>query len=76
MPKRSRSGDVSNAMRVVAPTSVNRGRFKPDAASGRSLADHDVERIVLHGGVEDFLHHTAEPMDLINKEDIPFAKVG
>jgi hypothetical protein len=43
---------------------------------GRSLADHDVKLIVLHRRVEDLLHHGAQPVDLVDEEDVPRLQVG
>ncbi len=83
MPKRSRSGEVSSPARVVAPTRVNGrpdqgecGQVELDRARRRPLADHDVELVVLHRGVEDLLHHRAEAVDLVDEEDIAGVEVG
>jgi hypothetical protein len=47
-----------------------------DGARRRALADHDVELVILHGRVEDLLHHRAEAVDLVDEEDIPRLQVG
>ena len=41
-----------------------------DGARRRALADHDVQRVVLHGGVEHLLHRAREAMDLVDKQDV------
>jgi hypothetical protein len=64
MPKRSRNGEVNNPARVVAPIRV------------RSFADHDVELVVLHRGVEHLLDDGREPMDLVNEQHVARLQVG
>ena len=67
MPKRARRGFVSEPARVVAPMSVKRGR---------TLADHDVDLVVLECGVEDFLNHRRETVDFVDEEDVVRLEVG
>ena len=45
-------------------------------AGGRALADHDVERAVLHGRVEDLLHGAVEPVDLVDEQDVALVERG
>jgi hypothetical protein len=40
------------------------------AARRGPLADHHVERVVLHRRIEDLLDRAVEPMDLIDEQDI------
>ena len=40
----------------------------------RSLAEHDVEREVLHRRVEDLLDDVAEPMNLVDEQHVPGAE--
>ncbi len=47
-----------------------------DAPRGRPLADHDVDLVVLQRGVEDFLHHGREAVDLVDEEDVVPFQVG
>ena len=47
-----------------------------DGARRRALADHDVELVVLHGRVEDLLHHRPQAVDLVHEEDIARFQVG
>ena len=64
MPKRARRGFVSEPARVVAPM------------RGRTLADHDVDLVVLECGVEDFLNHRRETVDFVDEEDVVRLEVG
>ena len=57
MPKRARSGAVGVQVQL-------------DAAGRRPLVDHDVDAVVLHGRIEVFLHHGAEPVDLVDEEHV------
>ena len=56
MPKRSRSGVVSSPARVVAPIRVNLREIDLHRARRRPGADDEIELVVLHRGIEDFLH--------------------
>src|SRR5579884_4301362 len=68
MPNRSRSGEVRSPVRVVAPTSVNGGRSR---VSVRAAVPHDdVEPEVLERRVKDFLGRAAEPVDLVDEDDV------
>ena len=70
MPKRSRSGVVSRPARVVAPISVNFGRLDLHRARRRPFADDQVELVILHRRIEDFLDRRIEAMDLVDEEDV------
>ena len=71
MPKRSRKGPVNSPVRVVAPTSVKRGRSR----RRRSLPHHDVESEVLERGVEHLLHHAVQAMDLVDEQHVALFEV-
>ena len=76
MPKRSRSGLVSRPSRVVAATSVNFGQIDLDRARRRSFADDQVELIVLHRRIEDFLDRRIKPVDFVDEEDVAVLEIG
>ena len=48
----------------------------PHRAGGRPLADHQVELIVLHGRVEQFLDRRIEAVDLVDEQHFAGLKVG
>jgi len=45
-------------------------------AGTRSLPDHDVQLVVLHGGVEDFLNRRRQTMDLVDEQHLMLLKIG
>ena len=45
-------------------------------ASGRSLPDDDVELVVLERGVQLFLEHRLQAVDLVQEEHLLFAQIG
>ena len=47
-----------------------RRQVELDGARRGSLADHDVELVVLHRGIEDLLHHRVQPVDLVDEQDV------
>ena len=65
-----------SARRVVAPTMVNLGRLSWMLRAAGSAADDDIEREILHGRVENFLHRPAQPVNLVDEENIALAQVG
>ena len=48
----------------------------PDAPGPRSLVDHDVDDIVLHRGVQVFLHFRRKPVDFVDEQHVPFFQGG
>ena len=62
--------------RVVAPTTVNGLRLSRRLRARRPLADHHVEREVLHGRIEDLLDRVVEAVDLVDEQDVPLVEVG
>src|SRR4030095_16818148 len=47
-----------------------------DRARGRSLADDQIELVILHRGVEHFLHRRIEAVDLIDEEYVLVLEIG
>ena len=56
--------------RVVAPITVMLLDLEPDGARARPLAEHHVEREVLHRRIEDLLDHVREAMDLVDEQHV------
>ena len=52
------------------------GQVDADRARRRALADHQVERAVLHRRVEHFLDRGIEAMDLVDEQDVAVLEVG
>ena len=50
--------------------------LEPHRPRAWALAEHHVEREVLHGRVQDLLDHMAEPMDLVDEQDVAFGEAG
>ena len=46
-------------------------QVKTDRPRSSSLSDHDIDRVVFHRRVQDLLHLSVQPMDLIHEQDIP-----
>ena len=76
MPNRSRSGPLIRPARVVAPTTVNGLRLSRRLRALRPLADHHVEREVLHRRVEDLLDRAVEAVDLVDEQDVALVERG
>ena len=71
------------AQRAADPARPRRGadhreRLEAEAErpGRRALADHDVERVVLHRRVEDLLDRAVEPMDLVDEQDVALLERG
>ena len=45
-------------------------------AGRRALADDEVELVILHGRIEDFLHRRVEAVDLVDEEHVALFEVG
>lgn len=73
MPNRSRNGAESRPDLVVAPIRVNGLRFS-NGTRRRTLADNNIDMIILHRWIENLLHHPVETVDLIDKEHVEFIK--
>ena len=52
------------------------GQVDADRAGGRAFADHQVERAVLHRGVEDFLDRGGQAVDLVDEQDVAVLEIG
>ena len=76
MPKRSRSGVVSNPARVVAPIERERSEVDLYRARGGAGADDEIELKVLHGGIEDLFDRGVEAMDLVDEQYVARFEVG
>src|SRR6185295_2562641 len=51
-------------------------QLDPDRAGRRPLADHQVERAVLHRRVEHLLDRRSEAVDLVDEQDVAVLEVG
>ena len=49
---------------------------QPQRPGRRPLADHHVERVVLHRRIEDLLDRPVEPMDLVDEQDVALVERG
>jgi hypothetical protein len=47
---------------------------EPEAPGAGSLADHDVQCVVLHRRVEDLLHGPVQAMDLVDEQHVPLVQ--
>jgi len=52
------------------------GQIDLDRPRRRPFADDEVQLIILHGRIEDFLDRRIEPMDLVDEEDVAFFQIG
>ena len=48
---------------------------EPDGVRARSLADDDVDGVILHRGIEDLLHLPIQAVDLVDKENVVFLQI-
>ena len=53
-----------------------RRQIDADGARRGPLADHQIQHMVLHGGIEDFFHIGGQPVDLIDEQHVARFKVG
>ena len=61
---------------MVAPTRVKLGSGSLQGAGPGPLADDQVQAEVLHGRVEDFLHHRGQTVDFVDEQDVQGGQVG
>ena len=76
MPKRARSGDGEQPgarRRADQRELLQRHLHRPRA---RSLADDDVELVVLHRRIEDLFDRRRQAMNLVDEEDLVLLQVG
>lgn len=52
------------------------GQVDAHGSGGRPLADDDVEREILHGGIQDFLDLRLEAVDFVDEQDVIFLEVA
>ena len=69
-----RGADATRSGR--GPDDGERLQAEPQAPRARSLADHHVEREVLHRRIEDLLDRPIEPMHLVDEEDVALIERG
>lgn len=50
-------------------------QVQADRAGRRSLADHDVELKILHGGIKDLLNRAVESVNLIDEKDVMLPQI-
>ena len=53
-----------------------RRQVELDGTGARSLADHEIELRVLHGGIENLLHHRAQAMDFVDEQHVARLEIG
>ena len=49
---------------------------KTDISCRRTLPDDNVERVILHCGIQNFFHRTVETVNFVDKQNIPFVEIG
>ena len=67
-PVAERAGDAPHPGRGA--NDRDRLDLEPDRPRPRALAQHDVEREVLHGRVQDLLDHVRQAVDLVDEQDV------
>ena len=75
-PKRSRSGELIRPGARGRADDRERLEAQAQRPCRRALADHHVERVVLHRRVEDLLDRPVEPVDLVDEQDVAFVERG
>ena len=53
-----------------------RRQLQLDRARGRALADHDVQLVILHRRIKDFLDDRAQTVDLVHEQHIARLQIG
>ena len=76
MPKRSRKRRGDQPLPGGRADQGEFGQVDPHRARRRPLADHQVERAILHRRIEDFLDRRREPVDLVDEEDVAILEIG
>ena len=74
MPNRSRRRQQASARGCADQR--KRRQVEAHRSRRRTFADHDVDRIVFHGGVEHFLDRGRQAMDFVNEQDIIGFEIG
>ena len=52
------------------------GQIEPDAPRRRPLADHNIQRVILHRGVEHLFDRVGQAVDFVDKQHVAAGKVG
>ena len=52
------------------------GQVEPDAPRRRPLADHNIQRVILHRGVEHLFDRVGQAVDFVDKQHVAAGKVG
>ena len=73
-PVAQRGADAARAGRGADDR--ERLEAEPERPRRRALADHHVERVVLHRRVEDLLDRPVEAMDLVDEQDVALLERG
>ena len=76
MPKRSRKRRGEQARAGGGADKREFRQLDLHRAGGRALADDQVELIILHGRIEDFLHRRVEAVDLVDEEHVALFEIG
>ena len=76
MPKRSRSG-VDEQACARGGADEREGRQVDLHRAGRgAFADDEIERVILHRGIEDFLHMRRQAVDLVDEQHVARFEIG
>jgi hypothetical protein len=51
-------------------------KIQPDRAGGRAFADHDVEGVILHRGIENFLYQGRQSVNFVNEKNVIGFEIG
>jgi hypothetical protein len=76
MPKRSRRGVASRPARVVAADQGEGRQVDADRPRRGSLADDQVQDVVLHRRIEDLLHIGRQAVDLVDEQHVARFEIG
>ena len=52
------------------------GQVQPDGVGTGALAHDDVQSVILHSGIENFLHGAVQTVDLVHEQDVALVQVG
>ena len=62
---------------MVAPAHQGEvGQLQFQGSGPRTLADNQVQAEVLHGRVEDFLHHRGQAVDFVDEQNVQGGQIG
>lgn len=66
---------MSRPVRVVAPDEREVGQIEANRSRGRPLPHHNIEREILERGIEHFLDHAVQAMNLVDEENVALFKI-